>query len=206
MMTVVGSGVMGDTLSPDDGIALLANMAATGAILVILIMSFGPISGAHFNPAVTLAFLLRGRIGVGLATLYALAQLSGAVFGTLSAHFMFDLELIQFSEKMRTGPSQWYSEFIATFGLLMVIFTTIRFSPKSVPYAVGLYISAAYWFTSSTSFANPAVTIARSLTHTFSGIFPGHAPAFVAAQFVAAVVATFFCKWLLYPPKNQKLK
>ncbi len=196
LMGVVGSGIMGTNLSPDDGVALLANMAATGAILSVLIIVFGPVSGAHFNPAVTFVFLLRKDIGLGIAAAYIGAQLVGAILGVVSAHFMFEIELLQSSKKLRSGPSQWYSEFIATFGLVFVILGCVKFRESAVPFAVGLYISAAYWFTSSTSFANPAVTIARSLTDTFSGILPNHVPAFAAAQFAGAVIAAFLFNWI----------
>ncbi|MEK9692003.1 MAG: MIP/aquaporin family protein, partial [Rhodospirillaceae bacterium] len=181
LMGVVGSGIMGDNLSPDDGVALLANMAATGAILVVLILTLGPVSGAHFNPAVTVVFLMRKNIGFGIAAAYIGVQLVGGILGVVSAHFMFETELLQSSQKIRSGPSQWYSEFIATFGLVLVILGCVKFRESAVPFAVGLYISSAYWFTSSTSFANPAVTIARSFTDTFSGILPNHVPAFIAA-------------------------
>ena len=195
-MGVVGSGIMGTNLSPDDGVALLANMAATGAMLSVLIIAFGPVSGAHFNPAVTFVFLLRKDIGLGIAAAYIGAKLVGAILGVVSAHFMFELELLQSSQKLRLGPSQWYSEFIATFGLVFVILGCVKFRESAVPLAVGLYISAAYWFTSSTSFANPSVTIARGLTDTFSGILPNHIPAFIAAQFAGAVIAAFLFNWI----------
>ena len=196
LMGVVGSGIMGDNLSPDDGVALLANMAATGAILVVLILTLGPVSGAHFNPAVTVVFLMRKNIGFGIAAAYIGVQLVGGILGVVSAHFMFETELLQSSQKIRSGPSQWYSEFIATFGLVLVILGCVKFRESAVPFAVGLYISSAYWFTSSTSFANPAVTIARSFTDTFSGILPHHVPAFIAAQFAGALVAAFLFNWI----------
>lgn len=196
LMGVVGSGIMGDNLSPDDGVALLANMAATGAILVVLILTLGPVSGAHFNPAVTVVFLMRKNIGFGIAAAYIGVQLVGGILGVVSAHFMFETELLQSSQKIRSGPSQWYSEFIATFGLVLVILGCVKFRESAVPFAVGLYISSAYWFTSSTSFANPAVTIARSFTDTFSGILPHHVPAFIAAQFAGALAAAFLFNWI----------
>ena len=196
LMGVVGSGIMGDNLSPDDGVALLANMAATGAILVVLILTLGPVSGAHFNPAVTVVFLMRKNIGFGIAAAYIGVQLVGGILGVVSAHFMFETELLQSSQKIRSGPSQWYSEFIATFGLVLVIQGCIKFRESAVPFAVGLYISSAYWFTSSTSFANPAVTIARSFTDTFSGILPNDVPAFIAAQFAGALAAAFLFNWI----------
>ena len=157
-------------------IALLGNTIPTGAILIVLIVVFGPVSGAHFNPAVTVAFLIRNEIGLILSLIYILVQILGGLTGVWSAHFMFEEELIQFSLKERTGSAQWFSELFATFGLLMAIFGALRWRPEFVPYSVGLYITAAYWFTASTSFANPAVNIARSFSNTFSGIFPGHAP------------------------------
>ena len=196
LMGVVGSGIMGDNLSPDDGVALLANMAATGAILVVLILTLSPVSGAHFNPAVTVVFLMRKNIGFGIAAAYIGVQLVGGILGVVSAHFMFETELLQSSQKIRSGPSQWYSEFIATFGLVLVILGCVKFRESAVPFAVGLYISSAYWFTSSTSFANPAVTIARSFTDTFSGILPHHVPAFIAAQFAGALAAAFLFNWI----------
>lgn len=196
LMGVVGSGIMGDNLSPDDGVALLANMAATGAILVVLILTLGPVSGAHFNPAVTVVFLMRKNIGFGIAAAYIGVQLVGGILGVVSAHFMFEIELLQSSQKIRSGPSQWYSEFIATFGLVLVILGCIKFRESAVPFAVGLYISSAYWFTSSTSFANPGVTIARSFTDTFSGILPNDVPAFIAAQFAGALAAAFLFNWI----------
>ena len=196
LMGVVGSGIMGDNLSPDDGVALLANMAATGAILVVLILTLGPVSGAHFNPAVTVVFLMRKNIGFGIAAAYIGVQLVGGILGVVSAHFMFETELLQSSQKIRSGPSQWYSEFIATFGLVLVIQGCIKFRESAVPFAVGLYISSAYWFTSSTSFANPGVTIARSFTDTFSGILPNDVPAFIAAQFAGALAAAFLFNWI----------
>jgi len=196
LMGVVGSGIMGDNLSPDDGVALLANMAATGAILVVLILTLGPVSGAHFNPAVTVVFLMRKNIGFGIAAAYIGVQLVGGILGVVSAHFMFETELLQSSQKIRSGPSQWYSEFIATFGLVLIILGCVKFRESAVPFAVGLYISSAYWFTSSTSFANPAVTIARSFTDTFSGILPNHVPAFIAAQFAGALAAAFLFNWI----------
>ena len=197
LATVVGSGIMGETLSPSsDAIALLANSIATGAILVVLILMFGPVSGAHFNPAVTLAFLLNKKIQVPTACLYVIAQLVGAVAGVVAAHGMFDQELLQISEKIRTSEPQWLAEGIATFGLVSTILMVAIYRQEAVAYAVGLYITAAYWFTASTSFANPAVTFAREFTNTFSGIAPASAPGFIVAQIAAAVIATYFCLWL----------
>ena len=198
LATVVGSGIMGETLSPaSDAIALLGNTIATGAILVVLILMFGPISGAHFNPAVTIAFLLKGEISSRDSLLYIVIQIVGAVVGVLAAHAMFDQELLQISEKIRTGEAQWLAESIATFGLVSTIFLVVTFRSDAVPYAVGLYITAGYWFTASTSFANPAVTIAREFTNTFSGIAPANVPAFIVAQLIGAVIATYFCMWLI---------
>lgn len=200
LATVIGSGIMAETLSPSNtGVALLANMAATGAILIVLILIFGPISGAHFNPAVTLAFLIRKEISFGLAITYFVVQILAAIAGAIIAHIMFGTPLLEASTHVRTGPAQWIAEIIATFGLLATIFGCVRFRVSAVPYAVGLYISAAYWFTSSTSFANPAVTIARSFTDTFSGIRPDDMPAFIAAQLIGAVLATVIFGWLLNP-------
>lgn len=200
LATVIGSGIMAETLSPTNtGVALLANMAATGAILMVLILIFGPISGAHFNPAVTLAFLIRKEISAGLAITYFAVQILAAIAGALVAHIMFGSPLLEASTHIRTGPAQWIAEIVATFGLLATIFGCVRFRISAVPYAVGLYISAAYWFTSSTSFANPAVTIARSFTDTFSGIRPDDMPAFIAAQLIGAVLATIIFGWLLNP-------
>ena len=200
LATVVGSGIMGETLSPtSDAIALLANSIATGAILVVLILMFGPVSGAHFNPAVTLAFLLNKKIQVPTACLYVIAQLIGAVLGVVAAHGMFDQELLQISEKIRTGEPLWFAEGIATFGLVSTILLVAAYRHEAVAYAVGLYITAAYWFTASTSFANPAVTFAREFTNTFSGIAPASVPGFIVAQIAAAVIATYFCLWLTRP-------
>jgi glycerol uptake facilitator-like aquaporin len=200
LAVVVGSGIMGESLAGGNvAIALLGNTIATGAILVVLILSFGPVSGAHFNPAVTLAFLMRREIAPGVALLYVLAQIVGGLTGALAAHAMFELPLIQISETARSGPAQWFAEWVATFGLVATILATVRFRPDAVAYAVGLFITAGYWFTASTSFANPAVTIARSFTDTFSGIAPGHAPGFILAQLAGAASATLVFAWLLRP-------
>jgi len=200
LATVVGSGIMGEQLAGGNvAIALLGNTIATGAILVVLILAFGPLSGAHFNPAVTLAFLMRREIAPGVALLYVLAQIVGGLTGALAAHAMFELPLIQISETARSGPAQWFAEWVATFGLVATILATLRFRPEAVAYAVGLFITAGYWFTASTSFANPAVTIARSFTDTFSGIAPGHAPAFILAQLAGAASAMLVFAWLLRP-------
>lgn len=197
---VVGSGIMGERLAGGNvALALLGNTLPTGAILVVLILIFGPVSGAHFNPAVTLAFAVRREIGGRDSLLYMAAQVMGGILGVLAAHFMFEELLYQVSTHGRTGPSQWFSETLATFGLVATILGTLRWRPDAVPFAVGLFITAGYWFTASTSFANPAVTIARALTDTFSGISPAHVPAFVIAQFVGALLATGLFAWLLAP-------
>ena len=195
--TVVGSGIMGESLAAgNDALALLANTIATGAILVVIILIFGPVSGAHFNPAVTLAFLLRREIDLKTACAYWPTQIVGGVLGTIIAHHMFELPLLQVSTHARYGISQWSAEIVATFGLVITIFGCLRHKPDAVPYAVGLFISAGYWFTASTSFANPAVTIARSLTDTFSGIAIGDAPGFIVAQLVGATLAAIFAAWM----------
>lgn len=198
LAVVVGSGIMADNLSGGNvAIALLGNSIPTGAILVVLILVFGPVSGAHFNPAVTLAFAIRKEIEATAAALYVIAQIIGGISGVMIAHLMFDNAIIDPSTTARTGLGQWSGEFVATFGLVMTILGCLKSRPDAVPYAVGLFITAAYWFTSSTSFANPAVTIARALTNTFSGIDPTHIAAFIAVQLVAAVVATVSFGWLL---------
>ena len=183
LAAVVGSGIMGAKLSPDStAIALLANAAATAAALYVLIASLGPISGAHFNPAVSLGFALRGELGRGETLGYVLAQLSGAVLGVLLAHAMFELPLVQPGLQVRSGIGQWLSEVVATFGLLLTILLGCRHRPAAVPALVACYIGAAYWFTASTSFANPAVTVARSLTQSFAGILPADVSGFVLAK------------------------
>ena len=192
LVGVVGSGIMGAALSGGNlAVALLANAIATGCVLYVLITTLGPISGAHFNPAVTLAFLLRREIGARAAAGYAAAQVAGAVLGVWAAHLMFDLPLLQLSGTARGGAGQWLSEGIATFGLLFVIFGGLRHRAEAVPTLVALYITGAYWFTSSTSFANPAVTLARGLSDTFAGIAPGNVPGFVAMQILATALAAF---------------
>ncbi len=202
LAAVVGSGIMAENLAAGNmAIALLGNTIPTGAILVVLITILGPISGAHLNPAVTISFLLRGEIQPRLALAYVGVQVVGAVCGAILAHFMFELPLIQESAKLRTGIAQWGSEFVATFVLLATIFGTLRWQEKAVPMMVGLYITAAYWFTASTSFANPAVTIARSFTNTFSGIFPEHALGFIVAQLAAAVIGAYALRWLFSPTR-----
>ncbi|MCP5391813.1 MAG: aquaporin family protein [Sphingomonadaceae bacterium] len=194
---VVGSGIMAESLAGgNDAIALLGNTIATGAILVVLIAMLGPVSGAHFNPAVTLAFLIRREIGAGEAALFVLVQIAAGIIGVWAAHAMFELPVWQFSAKPRTGTGQWLGEGIATFGLVLTILGTIRTNKAWVPASVGLYITAAYWFTSSTSFANPAITAGRSLTDSFSGIAPGNVLAFIAAQLAGAVLAVGVARWL----------
>ncbi|MDE2441556.1 MAG: aquaporin family protein [Betaproteobacteria bacterium] len=189
LATVVGSGIMADTLAQGNvAVALLANTIATGAILYVLITAFGPVSGAHFNPAVTLIFALRTEVTASVAIAYVLAQLVGTICGAMLAHTMFGQSLLQISEHGRSGPAQWLSEVIATFALVLTILGTLRARPDAVPVSVALVIVAAYWFTASTSFANPAVTIARSLSDTFAGIAPADVPGFVVAQFVGAVL------------------
>ena len=203
LAVVVGSGIMGERLSGgNDAVALLANALATGAGLVVLITVFGPVSGAHFNPVVTLAFAIRREMRVGLALAYAAAQAAGAVLGVFAAHLMFAEPVLQVSTRLRDGPAQVLSEAVASFGLLLTILGTLRFRPGFTPAAVGLYITAAYWFTASTSFANPAVTVARTLSDSFAGIAPISAPAFVAAQVVGAVAAVGVCGWLLGRPRR----
>lgn len=195
---VVGSGIMGERLAGGNtAIALLGNTLATGAGLVVLITIFGPISGAHFNPVVTLAFAARRDIAVNLAAAYIVAQVAGAVLGVYAAHEMFGEALIQVSTKLRDGPSLAFSEGVATFGLIATIFGCIKFKPDFTSIAVGLYITSAYWFTASTSFANPAVTFARSLSDTFAGIAPSSVPLFVAAQCAGALVGVIVFAWLL---------
>jgi glycerol uptake facilitator-like aquaporin len=195
--TVVGSGIMAEQLAGGNvAIALLGNTIATGAILVVLITILGPLSGAHFNPAVSFAFALRGEVTPKIAALYAIWQIIGGLCGTVLAHLMFEQTVWQTSAHMRSGMAQYGSEFVATFGLLAVIFGGICYRQTAVPWLVGLYITAAYWFTASTSFANPAVTIARSFTDSFSGIFPGDMPFFIIAQLLAAAAASLVCGWL----------
>ena len=190
LATVVGSGIMAEQLAGGNvAVALLGNTIPTGAILVVLITIFGPISGAHFNPAVTLCFAMRREILPRDAGFYVLAQVFGGIVGVLAAHVMFEHPLIDPSTTARTGFGQWAGEFVATFGLIGTILACLRARPQAVPMAVGLYITAAYWFTSSTSFANPAVTVARGFSDTFAGINPSHVPAYIGVQIVAAIVA-----------------
>ena len=197
LATVVGSGIMAENLADGNvAIALLGNTIPTGAILVVLITILGPISGAHFNPAVSLAMVLTGRMPWARLIPFAACQIIGAIIGVWIAHAMFDLSIFQFSTKLRWGTGQWVAEAVATFGLLLTIFGGLRYNPAAIPVSVGLYITAAYWFTASTSFANPAVTIARALTDTFSGIVPAAMLPFIAAQIVGALGATYLCRWL----------
>ena len=194
--TVVGSGIMAERLTDDVALQLLCNALPTGAILVVLITTLGPVSGAHFNPAVTLAFLIRREISGLRALAFAITQVAGGVSGTFLAHLMFAQPVIQASTTARTGGAMWLAEAVAAFGLVLVILAGIRQRPEAVPWLVGLFIGAAYWFTSSTSFANPAVAIARGFTDSFSGIRPLDVPGFVAAELVGAVVACLFAHWL----------
>jgi glycerol uptake facilitator-like aquaporin len=197
LAAVVGSGIMAQRLAGGNGaLALLCNTLPTGAILTVLILTFGPLSGAHFNPAVSVAFALRGEISWPKAAAYVAVQIIGGIVGVLVAHAMFELPVWQVSATIRTGPGQWLAEFVATFGLLLTILGCVSRTPSAIPYAVGLYITSAYWFTASTSFANPAVTIARSLSDTFAGIAPTGVVAFVAAQFVGMLAAVVLCRWL----------
>jgi glycerol uptake facilitator-like aquaporin len=195
--TVVGSGIMAQRLSPDIALQLLGNTLPTGAVLVVLITILGPISGAHFNPAVSLVFATRGGLPWRYLASYVLAQVLGGIAGTVVAHLMFALPLIELSANVRTGGAQWFAEGVAAFGLVLTILAGIRFQEAAVPWLVGLYITAAYWFTASTSFANPAVTIARSLTNSFSGIRPVDVAGFIAAQCAGALLAALFAGWLL---------
>ena len=194
--TVVGSGIMATNLTDDVALQLLGNTLPTGAILVVLITVLAPVSGAHFNPAVSLGFAVRGDLPWRELAPYVAAQIAGGILGTFAAHLMFDLDVVQTSATIRTGGAQWFSEFIAAFGLMAVILGGLRSRPETVPWIVGLYITAAYWFTASTSFANPAVAIARSFTDTFSGIRPDDLPGFIAAECLGAVAAVWLMRWL----------
>jgi glycerol uptake facilitator-like aquaporin len=199
--TVIGSGIMAEQLAGGNiAVALLGNALATGAMLFVLITMLGPISGAHFNPAVSLVFRLRGELTTRMALTYVAAQLVGGILGVWAAHLMFDLPILELSDKARTGIGQWTGELIATFGLVLTILGTLRSRPQSVPVSVALYITAAYWYTSSTSFANPAITIARSLSDSFAGIAPGDVAGFVVAQVVGALMA-FGVSRILFSPE-----
>lgn len=191
LISVVGSGIMGETLANgNNAVALLANAVATGCMLYVIITTLGPISGAHFNPAVTLAFALRGEITPPLAVQYVIVQITCGILGVWATHLMFDQSILQNSTTIhRTGLAQWSSEIMATFGLLFVIFGGLRSRPEAIPAMVGIYITGAYWFTASTSFANPAVTIARGLSDTFAGIYPGHIGMFVLMQLIGVGIA-----------------
>jgi hypothetical protein len=202
--TIVGSGIMAESLTKDIALALLGNTIPTGAILVVLITILGPVSGAHFNPAVTLVFTLKRELTVGDTILYVAAQIVGGILGTMIAHAMFAMPLLEASMKMRTGGAQWFAEGVAAFGLVATILGGIRFERAAVPWLVGLYITAAYWFTASTSFANPAVAIARSMTNTFSGIRPQDLPQFIAAEISGALVALIVMNWLLRTTSGTK--
>jgi glycerol uptake facilitator-like aquaporin len=204
LTTVIGSGIMAERLAGGNvALALLGNTLATGAILVVLVLSLGPISGAHLNPAVSVVFALRRDLTFGVCALYSAAQTVGAIVGALLAHLMFSEPLFQLATTTRTGPGQWLAELVATFGLLGAILCVGKSRPASVAYAVGLYISAAYWFTSSTSFANPAVTAARAISDSFAGIAAANAPAFVITQFAGAFVAFLFFGWLIEENTNN---
>ena len=207
LATVVGSGIMGERLAGGNvAIALLGNTIPTGAILIVLITMLGPISGAHFNPAVTAVFAIKGDVSGSEALAYVVAQVIGGLVGVLAAHAMFDESLLQLSTKVRAGPSQWFSEWVAAFGLVVTILLTLRANAGAVATSVGLYITAAYWFTASTSFANPAVTLARAFSNTFAGIRPQDVPPFIGAQLLGAVVALYVCRWLLTEPAGSAAK
>jgi glycerol uptake facilitator-like aquaporin len=197
--TVVGSGIMAESLTKDVGLALLGNTLPTGAILVVLITILGPISGAHFNPAVSIVFALKRELSATETVLYIAAQVLGGIAGTMIAHAMFALPLLDASMKVRTGGAQWFAEAVAAFGLVATILAGIRFQRNAVPWLVGLYITAAYWFTASTSFANPAVAIARSFSNTFSGIRPLDLPGFIMAEVAGAIAGMLVMAWLLRP-------
>jgi len=202
--TVIGSGIMAETLTDDDAVALLGNTVATGAILFVLVTMLGPISGAHMNPAVSLVAASRRELGWRDSGAYVAAQLAFGILGAWAAHLMFDLPTLQLSVKARTGLGQWAGEAIATFGLILTILGTVRHRPEWVPASVALYITAAYWFTSSTSFANPAITVARSLSDSFAGIAPAHVPQFVVAQLLGAFMAACVARYLFAPEPQQQ--
>lgn len=195
--TVIGSGIMASRLTKDTALALLGNTLATGAILVVVISVLGPVSGAHFNPVVSFIFALRREISASTAAVYAVAQTLGGIIGTFTAHAMFELPVLQLSTTVRTGGGQWLAEIVATGCLIFTILGGLRSRPDAVPWLVGLYITAAYWFTASTSFANPAVAIARSLSDTFAGIRPADLPGFIAAELIGAALSFALMSWLL---------
>jgi glycerol uptake facilitator-like aquaporin len=198
VMAVIGSGIMAENLAGgNQAVALLCNTIATGAVLYVIITIFVAVSGAHFNPAVSLVMMLRGELDLRTTLAYIAAQIIGGCIGAVLAHLMFGLDLFQLGSTARTGLGQWAGEFIATFGLIATILGCLRFKPEAVATADGLYITSAYWFTASTSFANPAVTVARSLTDTFAGIAPGDAPGFIVAELLGAVAAAYLVRWLL---------
>lgn len=205
--TVVGSGIMADRLSDDVAVSLLGNTIPTGAILVVLITILGPLSGAHFNPAVTLVFALRRQLSASDAFGYVAVQIAGGIAGTLLAHMMFELPVLQYSLTVRTGVAQWLAELVAAFGLVFTILAGIRYRSEAIPWLVGLYITAAYWFTASTSFANPAVAVARAFSDTFAGIRPVDLPGFIVAELAGAVVAMLLAGWMLVdtrPARDQE--
>ena len=204
LAAVVGSGIMAAKLAGGNGaLALLCNTLPTGAILTVLILTFGPVSGAHFNPAVSVAFALRRELSWPEAAAYILVQIIGGIIGVWAAHAMFELPVWQVSLTVRTGPGQWLAEFVATFGLVLTILGCLARTPSAIPYAVGLYITAAYWFTASTSFANPAVTIARSISDTFAGIAPSGVIGFIAAQLAGMLAAVLLARWLWTATKTE---
>lgn len=202
---IVGSGIMAESL-PGSNVAvqLLCNSTAIGAILYVLITMLGPISGAHFNPAVTLAFGMRGEIDVQEAMYFIAAQIAGGIAGVLATHVMFDQAIFQVAIKLRDGPALWFSEVVATFGLVVTIFLTLKANSSAVPTSVGLYVASAIWFTASTSFANPAVTVGRALSDTFTGINPSNVPAFIIAQVIGAVIAVYVCRFLIAQKASEE--
>lgn len=207
LAAVVGSGIMAERLAGGNvALTLLANTIATGTALVALILTFGPISGAHLNPAVTLSFAFHSDIAWRDAVVYVVAQIMGAVAGVITANLMFGLPPIFFSSRTRTGATQFFSEFVATLGLVLVIRICAMFQPRMIAFAVAGYITAAYWFTASTSFANPAVTFARSLSDTFTGIRPGNVPVFVSAQLIGAAAATLLARWLIHVAPSKEIR